>query len=290
MKGGRGDCADGRRRRSWEEAENGERKCTPHNQLPPPLQGDSTLQTGLEPLEPDSSSLFKALAIGAREPRRFGRRSTISPPVTFFCALRISISAGLIDPLAFLSSFGRNSLRSCDILIPMVLGEVVLVLFSEMPVGGGTWRSIKLGSMVIEEVVASSREIIVGTPVLYDTSADVPFVGLVILEVPSNPGVAFAELGEGSITVGGDSCVGELEPIVDGPHESVSGTRSCQTRVATLRQRTRVTEHVVPAPWRPPSVGRSTRWKMLGKTEGGKRWMVGTPSRRDCWSVGAMVR
>ncbi|KAF8123571.1 hypothetical protein EV363DRAFT_1419989 [Boletus edulis] len=77
--------------------------------------------------------------------------------------------------------------------------------------------------MVIEEVVASSREIIVGTPVLYDTSADVPFVGLVILEVPSNPGVAFAELGEGSITVGGDSCVGELEPIVDGPHESNSG-------------------------------------------------------------------
>ncbi|KAF8121028.1 hypothetical protein EV363DRAFT_1421600 [Boletus edulis] len=238
---------------SWEEGENGERKRTPHNQLPTPLQCDSTLQTGLEPLEPDSSSLFKALATRAREPRR-NRRPTISPPVTFFCALGISISVcivGLIDPLTSLSSFGSNRLRSCDILIPMVLGEPVLLLswygllederkvrVISVAVSDDTWRSIKLGSMVIEEVVAS-LEMIVGTPVMYETSTHVPFVGLLILEVPSDSAVDFAKLGEGAITVGGDDCVGELELIVDSTHKPVIALDSPDLSVAAMLERQR---------------------------------------------------
>ncbi|KAF8134574.1 hypothetical protein EV363DRAFT_1448247 [Boletus edulis] len=50
---------------------------------------------------------------------------------------------------------------------------------------------------------------------MYEASAHVPFVGLLITGVPSNPAVASAEFGEGAITVGGDDCVGELEVIVE---------------------------------------------------------------------------
>ncbi|KAF8132445.1 hypothetical protein EV363DRAFT_1164070, partial [Boletus edulis] len=212
-----------------QEAGNGKRKCTP---LPLPRQCDLTLQGELGLLEPDSPSLFKTLATGGR---RFRRGSTTTPPVTFFCTLRIAISAriaGLIDHLAFLSSFGVNRLRSCDTLIPMVFGEVVGGQ-SWDGLNDDTWRSIKLASMAIDEVVAS-LDMIVGTPGMYKTSAHVPFVGLLILDVPSDPAVVFAELGEGAMTAGGDDRVGELEPIVDDPHESVSTLESPDLGVAAV--------------------------------------------------------
>ncbi|KAF8132297.1 hypothetical protein EV363DRAFT_103201, partial [Boletus edulis] len=97
--------------------------------------------------------------------------------------------------------------------------------------------SIIVASVAMEEVVASSGETTVGTPVMYEASAHVPFVGLLITEVPSNPAVASAELGEGAITVGGDDCVGGLELIVDGPHESVSALESSDLGVAAMLER-----------------------------------------------------
>ncbi|KAF8138998.1 hypothetical protein EV363DRAFT_1154514, partial [Boletus edulis] len=183
-------------------------------------------------LEPDSPSLFKTLTTGGR---RFRRGSTTTPPVTFFGTLRIAISAriaGLIDLLAFLSSFGVNRLRSCDTLIPTVFGEVVGGQ-SWDGLNDDTWRSMKLASMAIEQVVVSLY-MTVGTPVMCETSAHVPLVGLLILDVPSDPAVVFAELGEGAMTVGSDDCVGGLEPIVDDPHESVNTLESPDLDVAAV--------------------------------------------------------